>query len=153
MATFATNYASAAAVTITLTSLADTAARQSTEINNTVTKALDYLIRLKTLGLSGSVGALNVYIAAQLGDGIRAGGVGATDAAFTGRVEELRWLYSVDLNGTTSVVVILPPVSQAFGGRCPEKFVIVVENQSGAALSATAGDHDVDVQAIKVDTG
>ena len=56
------------------------------------------------------------------------------------------------MNGTTSVTVILEGVASAFGGVMPEKWGVVIQNDSGAALSATAGDHDLGYQGINYET-
>lgn len=154
MATLERSYGSATGVTITLTSLGDTASRQSTEIDNSSVKALDYLVYAKLNGsAAGNTDSVNVYVGGQLGDNLRPAGLGASDAAFSGVVDELAFLDAIPMNGTTSVVVVLRAgVAAAFGGVCPEKFVLVFENQSGAALSSTAGDFDINIQPIKLAT-
>ncbi len=140
-------YGAATAITITLTSLGDGSARQSTEIDNSTDLFRDVIVRIKTLGLAGSVNELSVYLYGSVGDTVRSGGAGASDAAFTGQLEELAFLGTVQMNGTTSVTALMASFLQALG-YVPNKWGIVVQNDSGAALSATGGDHDVDHMGI-----
>ena len=147
MATLKPVYGSVDGVIITLTDLADAASRQSTEIDNSSDLAIDFLIYCKVKGLAGSVDQINLYVGGQLGDDLRPAGLGASDADFTGEVDELLFIDAIPMNGTTSVEVLLR-ASIAVGRIAFKKFCLIVENQSGAALSATAGNFDINVQAI-----
>ena len=51
------------------------------------------------------------------------------------------------LGCAVSVTVLMPSFLQALG-YVPNKWGIVVQNDSGAALHATAGEHDVDYMGI-----
>ena len=153
MADIKIKYASEVDLTTTaLTSLADGSAWQTDEIDNTTNLYDDALLRIKTKGQSGSPTFVEVYLFASVGDTIRTGGAGATQASFTGPVEELRFLGIVPLNSATSVTVILEGVASAFGGILPEKWGAVLKNASGLALSTTAGDHDLGYQGISYQT-
>lgn len=146
MATVNNAYSSATAITITLTSLSDNAARQSTEIDNTSNLYLDALVRIKTEGLAGSTDTVNVYAYGQVGNDVRTDSAGATDAAIT--VRNARLIGVIQMNATTPVVSGPMSVASAFGGALPPKWGIIVENNSGASLSSTAADHDVDFVGI-----
>lgn len=140
-------YGSATAITITLTSLGNGSARQSTEVDNSSDLYRDVVIRIKTNGQSGGTGQLAVYVYGSVGDTIRSGNAGASDAAFSGQLAELDLLGTVQMNAATGVTVLMPSFLQSLG-YVPQKWGIVIQNDSGAALSATAGDHDLDYQGI-----
>lgn len=153
MATLQTNYSTPTTITITLTSLADTSARESTVVDNTSNKFLDARLRIQTNGQSGGTGNLNVYVYSALGDTTYSGNATGTDAGFTSPIPGgMKFLGAVPMNAATAVVAELPSIASKFGGVMPDKWGIVVENQSGAALSATGGDHVVEYQGIKVDS-
>lgn len=155
MATIQKQYGTPIAVTITLASLNNGSAQQSDEIDDGASgdrDDIDYLLRIQTAGDTGGTGPLNIYVAAQLGDGIRAGSVGATDASFTGQLAELKFWDSVTLNAATAVIYVTRSLASVFHGEVPPRFVLVVENASGAALSATGADHDLDLLPIKLET-
>lgn len=145
MATTTTIYGTNTALTLTLTSLTNTSARQSTARDNSTTVALDDLVGGHiTPGASIAVPAYcNVYVAALTDDGTHYGG-GATgaDAAFTMPTYRgnLRLAVVVPIN-TASVTEYFEPFSVAnlFGGVLPKKYAVIVENQTGGTLDATNG--------------
>ena len=140
-------YGTDTAATITLASLANGAARQSTVIDNSTNEFVDYLItvRVKSGGSTPSSDrAAYVYVAAGNGN-IRAENAGASDAAIT---------LSSPPNATRIGYISMPAantsyysgpfsVAAAFGGTVPKDFAIIVENRHGQAFTATAGDHAV----------
>ncbi len=138
--------------TTNLTSLPDGDSWQSVEIDNSSNLYDDALVRIKTKGQSGTPTQINVYVFSAVGDTVRTGGAGASEAAFTGPEAELRFLGIVTLNSATSVTVMLESVASAFGGVLPEKWGLVLHNVSGLALSTTAGDHDLGYQGIHYQT-
>jgi hypothetical protein len=146
MADFSTKYGTVTGVTVTLANKANGVKQQSTEIDNTTTKAVDYLVYCKVLGTGTTTGPINVYVGGQLGDDLRPAGLGASDAVFSGKLEELAFLDSIPMNDTTSVVVVLRAgVASCFGGVCPAKFCLVFENASGTTTNATGGNFDINV--------
>jgi hypothetical protein len=158
MASVKTAYgASGNALTITLASLADssTAGRQSTSVSNTTDLWLDVLISAKiTTQNSGSIAspsAAFVYAYGSVDGGSEwPDAVTGTDAAITlnnpTQLKLLGAIYAAAINTTYKG----GPWSLAalFGGRMPEKWGVVVVNDTGTALSATAGDHSVEWQGV-----
>lgn len=149
MADIKNKYGSATAITITLASLGDGSGRQSTEIDNSSNKFIDALVRIKAKGLAGSTGNIEVYAFAQVGNDVRTDEAGASDSAITQRNAPLVGI--IEMDGTTSVTSAILSIAQAFGGTLPEKWGIIIVNQSGAALSATGGDFDLDYQGVYKD--
>lgn len=143
-------YAAASTVTITLTSLANAAARESTVVDNTSTKYRDYLLRVQTKGASASnTKTLDVYAYAALGDTTYTDGATGSDAGFTAANRlNARFVGVVVLNGSTAVTGGPMSVAAAFGGTLPDKVGFIAVNSSGDALSSTAGDHVVKVQGV-----
>jgi hypothetical protein len=136
----------ATAATITLASLANGSARQSTEIDNTTNLYADYLVSVKAkTGASGTstTGSIEVYAFGNVND-VRDDGAGATDAAITVVNARLIGIIGVAANATTYTKTF--SVAQAFGGVMPAKFGIIVKNASGGALDGTAGNHAVTYQ-------
>ena len=70
--------------TTALTSLGNTNAWQTDEIDNSANLYVDALVRIKTNGLAGSIAQLEVYLFSAVGDTIRTGGAGSTQASFSG---------------------------------------------------------------------
>lgn len=144
MATSNLAYAASSGITITLNSLANNSARQSAVVDNSTNKYLDALVggTFKTAtGTLASPGYINVY-AYALTDGTNySGGASGSDAAYTlPTYKQLVLLGTVYIN-TANVVENMSPksVAAAFGGTLPQKWGIVVENQSGLTLDASAG--------------
>lgn len=149
-------YASSSDLTITLASLASDTnlliGRQSSEVDNTTVRALDYLVSGKiTTGTSPTGGSIEVWAVAAfdtLGttypDVITSAGDASktwTSAAIKNGVARL--VYSVGPSTTSNVGYPWSGVSIAsiFGGTCPPRFVLFVVHSSGVALNATAGNH------------
>ncbi len=150
MADIKTAYGSATAITIGLeanSGLSNGSARQSTEVDNSSDLFRDVLVRIKTKGQASGTAECSVYLFGSVGDTIRSGGAGASDADYTGKLEELTFLGTIPMNATTSVTVLMRSFLQALG-YVPNKWGIVVQNDSGASLSTTAGDHDVDYMGL-----
>lgn len=158
MASVKTAYGSSGqALTITLASLADssTAGRESTSVSNSLDLFLDVLIscRLKTQN-SGAVSspfAAYVYAYASVDGGSEwPDAVSGTDNPITldspTNLKLLGAVYFSNINQTHKG----GPWSLAslYGGRMPEKWGVVVQNDSGTALSATGGDHAVEWQGV-----
>lgn len=158
MASIKTEYGSVQALTITLASLADsaTAGRESTAVSNTTDKFLDVLVsaRIKPQN-SGSISAPSAvlfYVAASIDGGTDYPDAvaGTGDAAVT-----INSPHQLKLLGVINVAAINVSykggpwsVAQLFGGKMPEKWVIVAINDCGTALSATGSDHFVKYQGV-----
>lgn len=153
MADIKTAYgADAAAITITMASLADssTAGRESTAIDNGTNLYLDALVQgyIKTQN-SGTISDPKVVLVWAYGTADATGGaypdaVTGTDAAITmNSPNQLRLLGAINVAAINTTYKGGPwSVAACFGGRLPEKWGIVVQNDCGTALSATEGDHD-----------
>lgn len=144
-------------ITVTLTSLADssTAGRESTSISNTSDKFLDVLIhgKIKTQN-SGSIAAPSacfVYAYASADGGTDwPDTVTGTDAAITMNSPTQLKLLGVIYAAAIDTQYKGGPWSLAalYGGRMPEKWGIVVQNDTGTALSATSSDHVFEYQGV-----
>lgn len=143
------------ALTITLTSLADAAARESLVVNNAVDKYLDVLISCKLkIANSGSISApsaATVYAYASVDGGSEfPDTVTGADAAITlnnpTQLKVLGLVYAAAINTTYKG----GPWSLAslYGGKMPERWGVVVLNDVGTTLSATGSDHAVEYQGI-----
>lgn len=141
-------YATKATVTVTLASLANGSARESTVIDNTTDRYSDFIFRILTKGQGLSTAQLNVYAYAALSDTVYTDGATGSDAAFTAaKLLNSVLVVSVQMNAANAVTSVAT-VRQAFGGSVPSKFGFIFVNASGAALSATGGDHVVEVQGV-----
>jgi hypothetical protein len=162
--TFKPVYASGAAVTITLASLAEsndwTAGRQSSEIDNTTNLYDDLLVSGKiTTGTTPTVSTqINIYVAAwdaqanAYPDTI----TGAGDAAKTITSANvlaagLKVLKTILIDSTSNRTYYFSnePVAALFGGNLPQKIVIFVSQNTDANLHATGGNHAVDIQGVQ----
>lgn len=159
MADIKTAYgADAAAFTLTLASLADsaTAGRESTAIDNGTNLYLDALVQgfIKPQN-SGSISAPScVYVWAygtsDAGGGAYPDTVTGSDAAITmNSPTQLRLLGIINVAAINVKYGGGPwSVANCFGGRLPEKWGIVVQNDCGTALHATEGEHDFWYQGV-----
>lgn len=151
--TYSPVYGTKGTVTVTLTSLANGSCRQSTAVDfAALTPApLDVLIRVRTKGAAGGTAYLEVFFAATIDSASETYTDGATgsDAAFTAaNLLNARPLGSVLLNAATAVEGAPMSIASAFGGVMPRKGALIFRNSSGAALSATAGDHVIEYEPI-----
>lgn len=149
MADIKNAYGSKTTITCTLTSLANAAAREATVIDNTTNKFLDALLRAKTNGQTGGTGTLEVYAYSALGDTTYTDGATGSDAAFTAaNILNARLVGIIKMNVATAVTAGAMSVAAAFGGVLPDKWGLIFKNNSGAALSATAGDHVIEYEGV-----
>lgn len=141
-------YASKATITWTGTSLANGSARESTVVDNTTNRYRDARIRFQTKGQTSGTNYVDVYVYTALGDTTYTDAATGSDAAFTAANRfNSRYLGSIKCNAGTSAVQAEFQLSDIFR-TCPDKWGLIVINNSGAALSATAGDHVVEYQGI-----
>lgn len=140
-------YGTSTAIAITAGSLGNATARQSASVDNSSNLYLDALVTI-TVGI-GTVAApktVNVYVAgsedgtAWPGEGSGSNdGVTGADAAITLEAPtNLRLLTSISTPTSTKTYIQVGSVAQAFGGVIPRKWSIIVDNESGAALTSCA---------------
>lgn len=161
MADIKVAYGTASDATITLASLAsDTnllAGRESAEIDNSSTLALDYLVSGKvTAGTSPTASRSIEVWAVGSWDGTTWPDVfDGTDSDETITSADIkastcRLLAAMATANTTDRTYHFGPVSvaAAFGGVVPKKFVVFVVHNTGVALNATAGNHQIRLQPV-----
>jgi len=154
-------YGTASDATITLASLAsDTnllAGRESTAIDNTSGLNLDFLISGKvTTGTSPTAAKQIEVWAVGSWDGTNWPDVfDGTDSAETVTSVDIknaicRNVTIMATSATSNVAYFFGPVSLAtvFGGVVPPKVVIFVVHNTGVALNATSGNHQVRIQPV-----
>lgn len=141
-------------ITITLASLANNGARESTVIDNSSNLWMDALVGGKVKsGASGTAatGTVNVY-AYGTDDGGTTYSDGATgsDAGITlTSPPNMRLLGVVNVVANATTYKFGPfAVAQAFGGVLPEKWGIVIENKTSGTLDSTGGNHAVHYQGV-----
>lgn len=144
------------AITITLASLGNNAARESTVIDWTSDLSPDALIMLKIKSGASSTtsnGYANIYAYGTVDNGTTySDNVTGTDAAITLVVPpNLRLIGQINIvaNATTYKSAVFS-VAAAFGGVMPAKWGIVVENKCGGAFDATGGNHAALYQAVYI---
>ena len=156
MANVKTAYGSSGqALTITLTSLADAAARESTSVDNTSNLWLDALVTCKVKtqnsGAISAPSAVFVYAYGSVDGGSEyPDAVTGTDAAITlNNPTQLKHIGTVYVAAINTIYKGGPwSVAAAYGGKMPARWGIVVYNDCGTALTATGGDHVVEYQGI-----
>lgn len=154
-------YGTASDATITLASLAsDTnllAGRESSEIDNGTTLALDYLVSGKiTAGTSPTASRSIEVWAVGSWDGTNWPDVfDGTDSAETITSADIKFsvcrlLSAMATANTSDRTYHFGPVSlaAAFGGTVPKKFVVFVTHNTGVNLNSTAGNHQIRLQPV-----
>lgn len=150
MADIKSAYGAKTTITWTGTSLASGSARESTVVDNTSNKFLNARVRVQTKGQASGTTLVDVYVYTSLGDTTYTDAATGSDAAFTAaNRRNSRFLGSIQMNAATSAVQgELPGVASAFGGIMPDKWGLIIINNSGAALSSTAGDHVIEYEGV-----
>jgi len=149
MADIKNAYGTKTTITITGTSLANGSARESTVIDNTTNKFTDARVRVALNGQTSGSAQVDFYVYSALGDTGYTDGATGSDAAFTAANRlNARYVGSIQMNVTTAVKGELPSIAAAFGGVMPDKWGLIMVNNSGAALSATAGDTVIEFEGI-----
>jgi hypothetical protein len=149
-------YGTASDATITLASLAsDTnllVGRESAAVDNTSSLSLDWLVSGKvTTGTSPTAARQIEVWAVGSWDGTNWPDVfDGTESAETATSSDIknsvcRLVAVMATSATSNVVYHFGPVSiaSAFGGVVPPKFVLFVVHNTGVALNATAGNHQI----------
>jgi hypothetical protein len=146
-------YAAQTTMTITLASLASAAARASTAVSNTTNLYEDVLLFFKcTLAAAGvsATGYINIYGFGSIDGGTTyPEGLTGTDGAATLSAPPNLVLLAQLTANTNGKTVTYGPISfcRQYGlDRLPGLWGIVVQNQTGAAFNATAGNHFVQYQ-------
>jgi hypothetical protein len=132
-------------VTCTITSLATAGQRGSTAVDNSTNLFTDALVMVqaKTAASStSSTGFVDVYAFACVDGGtIFSGGASGADGAFSGPLPSLVRLGRLPTVANSTVYDGGPwSVASAFGGSLPQKWGVVVDNESGATLDASTGE-------------
>lgn len=164
MATATINYAAAASVTITVTSLGDGGYRESTAVDNTTNKYVDAQVGGQIqIGAPTAAGYIAVYAYGTYDGTKYTAGVTGTDGTITWgttgetSVSGFSILKQIDYIDTASTddneYVTWGPVSvaQAFGGAMPSKWGVIIRNQSGASLNATGTNNECQFIGVKYD--
>jgi len=148
MATFKSQYDSNnQAITITLASLGNGASQQSASVDNSTNQYLDVLVQLVIKSGASAVSAtgyVNVYAygTADGGTDFAEGCTGNNTGLQLTSPTNLRLIGTVNVVANATSYTSEPmSVAAAFGGVMPQKWGIVVENESGAGLDATEGNH------------
>lgn len=141
-------YATKATIACTLTSLANGSARESDVVDNTSNKYKDALVRVKTNGQASGTSAIRVFAYASLGDTTYTDLATGSDAAFSAGFRNVAFVGAVQMNAGTGVVAGPFSIAAAFGGILPSKWGLIFLNNSGAALSATSGDHVIEYEGV-----
>ena len=141
------------AMTITLVSLASAASREATAIDNTTNLFMDVKVSVKIkTNAAGTVatGVVNVFAYASADGGTTwAGGVTGTDNAYAGNKDAMVFLGSLPAIANATTYASVFSLARAFGyGGIPANWGIVIDNESGAALDATAGSNAVLYQGV-----
>ncbi len=142
------------ALTVTVASLANNGARESTVIDNTSNVFLDALLFLKIKSAASATSAsgyVNVYAYATADGGSNyTESATGSDAAITlVSPTNLRFVGAMNIvaNATTYRGGPLS-IAAAFGGVMPDKWGIVIENKTGGTLDTTGGNHSIHYQGV-----
>lgn len=147
MAVQTTTYGTRATVTISPASIAAAAFRESTEIDNSSTLAVDGILHgLITTGTAPAAGGtLTVYVAGSDGTSTRVGNLTGTDSTITPAGEETQFeiarIIACDTTSNHAYEFFVGSIAACFGGVMPKKFSIIVKNGTSVALNATGGNH------------
>lgn len=143
MATVKISYAASAAITCTLTSIADSAARQSAAVDNSSTLYLDAMVQVKVklaTGTPANQKLIYVFVYGSEDGATYSDNASGSDAAITLRVPTNMKLADViqtpDLGGLTYPGNPFS-VASCFGGILPRKWGIAVANYTGVAFDTT----------------
>lgn len=153
-------YASSAAVTITLASLASSASstsagRASAEIDNTTNLYEDYWLSGKiTVGTTPTANTrIEVWVIPIKADAVYHDVFGGTDVAETPTSRVMLEAYgklhaTMDVDATTSDrgYEFSGSVAATCQGYLPPKFQVFVTHNTAVALNATGGNHVIDVK-------
>jgi hypothetical protein len=134
------------AITCTIASLATAGARSCLAIDNTTNLYLDALVQIQITSGGASTSAtgyVNVYAYGTTDGGTTYAEAAGTDAAITLTVPpNVKLIGRLNVVANATVYKSEPfSVAAAFGGVLPDKWGIIIENQSGGTLDADEADH------------
>lgn len=162
MATASPLYGTATALTMTLASLAsDTnllAGRESTAVDNSTDDAIDALVGGKvTTGTTPTASRqIEVWLYGSWDGTLFSGGCTGSDGNLTFASEKslLRLGVVISTDATSNHTYEWGPISvaAAFGGVMPRKWGVYIVQNTGAALNATAGNHEVKYSTVKYES-
>lgn len=164
MATGKLTYSAATAVTITNTSLAAGAYRESTSVDNGTNRYIDALVGgIIQIGALGADGVIDIFAYGSYDGTNYTAGVTGTDGTITWGTTgntgvdgflDLRYLGSVacDTTDDNDEKRWGPfSVASAFGGALPTKWGIVIRNGTDAAFHATGTNNECEFIGVTVD--
>lgn len=131
------------------------AGRESTAVDNTSTKAVDYLVMGKiTTGTSPTASRqIEVWLYGSSDAGTTySGGATGSDANLTPQEKTLlRCLIIIPTSNVSNQAYTFGPLSvrEAFGGTMPDHWGVFVVHNTGVALNSTGGNHFVKATPIK----
>ena len=141
--------ASGTAITLTLSSLANGSWRQSTAVDNTSNLYIDVLVggSVQTGTTPTANGTIDIYAYGQYdGSGEYTAGASGTDGAYTtdGSEGQLKFIASIVVDATSDQDYEWGPynIAPAFGGVMPQRWGLVVENNTGAQLNTTGTNNE-----------
>ena len=139
-------------MTLTIASLANASSRESAVVDNSVGLFMDVKVAVKVktnAAGTSATGRVDVFAYGSADGTTYSGGATGADAAYTGNLDQLIWLGSIPAVANATTYAALFNLSRAFGyGGIPAKWGIVIQNNSGAALDATGGNHSAVYQGI-----
>lgn len=141
------------AITVTVASLTNNSARESTVIDNSSNLFQDVIVsvKLKSGGASTTAtGYCNIYAYGTADNGTTyPDNVTGSDAAVTLVVPpNLRLIGQINMVANATTYKALMTVAAAFGGVLPEKWGVVIENKTGGTLDSTGGNHAILFQGV-----
>jgi len=148
-------YPSAVSITLTATSLAAGAWRQSTVVDNTTNLFMD-----ATFGGSFQTGAttnvagetIDIYLYASWDSTLYTAGASGTDGAYTADGEEsgFHFVHSIVVDATDNQDYLWGPFNVlSVLGHMPPKWGIVIENNCTPALNATGTNNSLKYTGLK----
>jgi len=140
------------AITITLASLGSAAARESLVIDNGSNLFLDAMITFKLKTGAGLAADKAIYIwlyASEDGTLYDYNATGADAAIVLLSPHNFKGPFIINTpTDSLTYIAVLTSVAAFFGGVMPKKWGVIVENKTGQALTAVAGDHSVKFSGI-----
>lgn len=129
-----------------LGSLANGSASLSAAVDDTTTRSVNGLIRVKLVGQASTTGLCIIYLVGGLADDVYVDeltpGAGGASVAVAD-LDNSEVLGTIQMEGTTPFVSTrMFPLARPYGGVVPPKWAVAVRNESGGALAASG--HAID---------
>lgn len=139
-------------ITITIASLGSGSSRESTAVDNTTSLFMDATVQIKVktnAAGTSATGRVDVFVYATADGTNYSGGASGVDAAFSNNLDQLIYLGSLPAVANATTYNAVFKLSKAFGyGGIPAKWGVILQNNSGAALDSTGGNHSAVYQGI-----